>query len=109
MLEKMKRFLPYLFVYILTLYVLPLGIKDTGSGFLFLLFLIPAVLLITSIVFGLREGYCYLPAVAVALLFMPTIFLYYNTSAWIYSLGYSILVLIGTMIGVVFHKKKEEE
>ena len=39
----------------------------------------------------------------VALLFAPTIFVFYNYTAWVYVIGYGLLALTGSVIGKLFY------
>lgn len=105
----MKRFttsLPYLVAHTLAFYIFPLLIKDTGSGMFFLLLVTPVILLISGFLYGLREGFCILPAILTGLIFIPVIFLFYNESAMIYAGLFPILVLTGTGIGGIFYNKR---
>jgi hypothetical protein len=42
----------------------------------------------------------------VAILFAPTIFIFYNTSAWVYIITYAIVALVGNGIGRIFYRKR---
>lgn len=103
-LTKLKtNILFYIFI-ILEFYILPLAITDTGSGMFFLLLVFPILTFIAAIIYGLKNGFrFYFPLFAV-LLFVPSIFIYYNSSAAIYVVGYGVAALIGVLIGAFFHK-----
>lgn len=103
--EKAKKQLIYFLVILLNYYVLPLFILDTGSGMFFLLFLMPLICLAASVVYGVKNGFTLWIPLAAAVLFVPSIFLFYNISAWVYSAGYGVLALLGNGIGSLFHKK----
>ena len=45
-------------------------------------------------------------ALVVAALFFPTIFIFYNSSAWIYVVAYAVISLVGNLVGWPFYKKK---
>lgn len=46
-------------------------------------------------------------AVIVAILFIPTIPIFYNSTAWIYIFVYGAIALIGNAIGMVFGKMRQ--
>jgi len=102
--DKFKNMLPSLGVIIASFYLLPLFIKDTGSGILILLIAIPLVCFISSTIYGFRRGFNILYSVIVAILFVPSIFIFYNSSAWGYTIVYGIIALIGNTIGMFVSK-----
>lgn len=102
--KKIKENLLYYLVLILNFYLLPLLIRDTGSGMLVLLILVPLICLITSILYGKKNGFNILYSLFVALLFIPSIFIYYNSSAMIYILAYGVIACIGSVIGDFLRK-----
>lgn len=102
-----RAMLPYLGVNGAAFYLMPLLIQDTGSGMAILLALIPSVCLIVSVVFGKNHGFCWCYPLAVVLLFLPAIFLFYNESAWVYVVGYGVTALLGNAIGTI--RKREQQ
>lgn len=96
--------LPYLVVNIIAFYLLPIFIIDTGSGMFILLIVTPLICFITSVVFGLRHSFIFLYSVIVALLFIPTMLIFYDSSASIYVIIYGMIALIGNFIGNLFSK-----
>lgn len=97
--------LPYLAVIIAAFYLLPLVIRDTGSAMVVLLTITPLVCFITALAFGIRNGFSILYNMLVPLLFIPTIFIFYNSSAWVYTIGYGAISLVGNGLGRMSHKK----
>lgn len=106
--KKLKKMLPYLLVMFLTFYVLPLFARDTGSAMLILLMIMPMIDLACSLRYGQSEGFCWLYTLIVTILFVPTVFLYYNLSAWVYIIGYGFLALTGNYSGYMLLKRKEK-
>lgn len=104
--EKMKNMLPYLLVIIIDFYVLPFIIRDTGSGMIMLLIVMPVICFISAVIYAFRNGFHLLFAIMTALLFIPTIFIFYNFSAWIYIVSYGITALLGNMLGLALKKSK---
>lgn len=98
--------IPYIIILILNFYLLPLLVKDTGMAMLIMLCIIPSITFCCSVAYGVRQGFnLYLP-VTVALLFAPTIYIYYNYTAWVYIIAYALISLMGTGIGRLFYKKR---
>lgn len=102
----------FLFYYILILidfYGLPFLIKDTSSAMFMMIGIMPLVCLLTSMMLGLNLGISYSYPFIVALLFIPSIFIYYNYTAWVYSISYGLLAFVGecvpTLLSKVFNHK----
>ena len=55
--------------------------------------------LIAAIVFCKKYGFKIWISIIIALLFLPTMFIFYNKTAYIYMIVYFIFALIGTFIG----------
>ena len=96
-----KRFLPllpYLAVLTAVFYLLPLLMRDTGSAMFLMLCVMPLAAFFTGAVYGLRRGF--------SLLFLPTIFLFYNSSAWVYAPACALIALAGNGAGKLLHGKR---
>ena len=104
--KKLSALLPYAIALAIIYYVLPLLIKDTGIGMFMLLLVIPLLTLICAVIYGVRQGFDFLLPVTAIILFTPTIFIFYNVSAWVYIIAYAVIALIGNGIGRAFHKRK---
>ena len=104
----MKAFIKKYYVYILVMlafYVAALLLcRDTGSAMFTLLCLLPAILFILSLVYAKMNGFKWYLSLAVALLWLPTVFIYYNESAVIYALIYGVISFIGQGIGFLVNK-----
>lgn len=103
--DKIKKNWVYYFIIFITFYLIPILIQDTGSGKFILLIVIPLITLITSIIYGLRNVFDFIYPLIVAILFIPTLFIYYNISAWVYIIAYSLIALIGEILGKTLQKK----
>lgn len=99
--KRMRNMVPYLAVIILDFYLLPLLIRDTGSAMLMLLAVVPLICFVCSFLYGIKNSFYLLYAVIVAILFIPTIPIFYNSTAWVYVFGYGALALVGNAIGMV--------
>jgi uncharacterized membrane protein len=102
--DKFKKMFWYLLICAAAFYVLPLLGKDTGSFMLILLMLIPLICFIASLFYGVKNGFNFIFSLIVGVLFIPTIFLYYNSSAWVYILAYTVISMVGNLIGGFFVK-----
>ena len=98
--------LPYLAVLTALFYLLPLLTRDTGGAMFLMLCVMPLAAFLTGAAHGLRRGFSLLLPLAALLLFLPTIFLFYNSSAWVYAPAYALIVLIGNGAGKLFHGKR---
>lgn len=103
--DKIKKNWVYYFIIFITFYLIPILIQDTRSGMFILLIVIPLITLITSIIYGLRNVFDFIYPLIVAILFIPTLFIYYNISAWVYIIAYSLIALIGEILGKTLQKK----
>ncbi len=104
--RKCVGLLPYIAVLAVDFYLLPFLMKDTGTAMLLLLVVMPLAAFVTAVVYGLRNGVSLLLPLAAVVLFIPTIFIHYNSSAWVYAVVYMAVVLAGTGLGRAFYGKR---
>lgn len=83
----------------LAFYLLPLLIRDTGSGMVVLLLVVPALCLGGGLVCGLLSGFQWVYPLLTAALFLPTVLIYFNDTALIYAAVYGGIALLGDGIG----------
>ena len=102
----LKKLLPYIGVTALAFYLLPLAGRDTGSFILILLVLIPLICLFTAVVFAFRHGLVWWYFLLIGGMFLPSIPLYYNSSAVFYACFFGVIALLGSLAGGYFQKKK---
>lgn len=100
----MKKFLPYILVILVAYYIFPLFVKDTGSGMLFLLLIIPFASFLCAMIYSLKHSFNIFFVLCFSLLFIPTIYIFYNESAWIYVALYGIIAFLGSLIGVCIRR-----
>lgn len=103
--KKIRRMLPYLLIIIFAFYILPLLIKDTGSGMLILLIGIPIICFIVSFIYGIKNSFNWLFPILIMALFVPSIFIYYNESASVYIIIYGVISIIAQFIGNMLRNK----
>ena len=96
----MKKYLGFilLIIQLFMFYVFPLFAGPTDAMGMVL------ILLLTTFVLGLLSGILksrakYSFPLIVAILFIPSIFIYYNSSALVHSLWYFIVSFLGLLIG----------
>ena len=97
--DKLKKNILIYILLIINFYVLPSLIKDTGTAMIMLLVVIPMITLFISIFYGKKNGFDIWYVFSVGILFFPSIFIYYNSSALIYVIVYTIIALIGNFVG----------
>ena len=88
----------------LAFYLLPLLIRDTGSGMVILLVVIPVLCLGGGLVCGVLSGFQWIYPLLTAALFLPTILLYFNDSALIYAAVYGGIALLGDGVGGLIYR-----
>ena len=98
--------IPYVLVLAVDFYLLPLLMVGTGTAMLLMLFVMPLAAFITALACGMRRGFFLLLPAAAFVLFLPTIFIYYNASAWVYAAAYAIIGLAGNCAGRIFYGKR---
>lgn len=104
--KNVSALAPYLILLALDFYLLPLLARDTGSAMLLMLCVMPLTALVSAVVCGVRMGFRPALPIAAFLLFIPTIYMYYNSSAWVYPIAYGVIVLIGNGVGRLFFQKR---
>jgi len=62
--------------------------------------------LLLSIILGCisKEKIKYLYSIVIAILFIPSVFIYYNESALIHSIWYLVISSIGLLVGTIIYK-----
>ena len=104
--NKLLTLLPHLAALAADFYLLPLLARDTGSAMLLMLIVMPLAAFLTGVAYGVRNGFCVLLPIAAAVLFIPTIWIHYNASAWVYAPAYGVIVLVGNGLGRAFYRRR---
>lgn len=103
----MKRYLKEIVILILQLYmfyIYPLFAGPTDAIGMVLLIILATLLLSIMIGSVSKEKIKYLYPIIVAILFIPSVFIYYNESALIHSIWYLVVSFIGLLVGTVIYK-----
>jgi len=100
--DKIIKMLPYLLACALAFYGFPMLGGDRGLFVLLLLIVNPVICFVSSFIYGVNNKFAaiqMLSPVFVAILFAPTVVIYYNESALIYLAAYAGIALVGNAVG----------
>ena len=103
----MKRFFKEIIILLIQLfmfYIFPLFAGPTDAMGMVVIILFTTFILSIIIASVSKENMKYLYPIVVAILFIPSIFIYYNESALVHSIWYLIDATIGTVIGSIINK-----
>ena len=103
----MKKYLKEIIIILIQLfmfYIFPLFAGPTDAMGMVLLIILSTLLL--SIILGniSKEKIKYLYSIVIAILFIPSVFIYYNESALVHSIWYLVISYIGLLVGSIIHK-----
>ena len=104
--KRLIALAPYFIALGLNFYLLPLLMRDTGAAMVLMLCVMPAAAFVTAVDCGVRRGFTPLLPLGAAVLFLPTVFIHYSATAWVYSIAYGIVVLAGVGLGGLFYGKR---
>lgn len=102
--KELLSLLPYAAVLAADFWLLPLCIRDTGSGMMLLLCVVPVIVFCCGLFRGLKGGNWLWLSCAAMLLFAPSIFCFYNATAWVYIPIYGAVAAAGCAIGRLIGK-----
>ena len=107
----MNKYLKEIIIVILQLfmfYISPLFAGPTDTMGMVLLIILATLIL--AIILGTisNNKIKYVYPILVAILFIPSIWIYYNESALIHSIWYLIISSVGLLVGVVINKLKSK-
>ena len=103
----MKRFIKEISILLIQLfmfYIFPMFAGPTDAMGMVLLIIIATFVL--SIIIGSisKEKIKYLYPIIISILFIPSVFIYYNESALIHSIWYLVVSFIGLVLGMGIYK-----
>ena len=102
--KSIKSIIIFLLINIALFYILPSLIKDTGSAIMVLLVILPLSCLFVAVIYGSLNSFHIAYPLLVALAFTPTLWIFFNESAWVYIPAYGGIALIGNLIGAGIYK-----
>ena len=103
----MKRFIKEIIILLIQLfmfYIYPIYVGPIDPiGMVLIIILITFVL---SIIIGSisKEKIKYLYSIIISILFIPSVFIYYNESALVHALWYLVISAIGLILGTIMNK-----
>lgn len=102
--KKYLREVVAILIQMFMFYLLPMCMGNIGALGMVLLILVTTFIL--SIIIGAisKNKIKYLYPIAVSIVFIPTIFIYYNESAFVHSLWYLVVSSVGLGIGMFINK-----
>ena len=100
--------LPWLLVTALDFWVLPLFL-DAGNVMLMVLIVMPGIFFFSSLGCGLFCGFRSVYLLGTELLYLPTVWVYYNNSALVYLLVYAAAAALGLGIGAMIRAGVKRE
>lgn len=89
----------YLLIIAILFYVFPLVIDNFIVAILLLLVFFPVACFLCSFLYGLKYSFTIVFPISISILFLPTVYIYYNNSALVYTLIYGIISLLAMIIG----------
>lgn len=103
----MKRFLKELIILsiqIFMFYIFPLFAGPTDAMGMVILIILATLIL--SLIIGSisKERAKYLYPIVICVMFIPSVFIYYNESALIHAVWYLVIATIGLIFGEIIHK-----
>ena len=104
--KRLTALIPYAALLAVNFYAFPLLAKNTGTAMLMMLCVMPLITFICSLIYGAKHGFDLLPPLMTAVLFAPTVPIYYNSSAWVYVLVHGAISLAGNGAGRIFYQRR---
>lgn len=108
----MKRFFKEIIILVIQLfmfYIFPLFAGPTDAMGMVVIILFSTFILSIIIASISKQKTKYLYPIVVAILFIPSVFIYYNESALIHSIWYLVDAAIGIVIGSIINKLTSNE
>ncbi|BBF43287.1 hypothetical protein lbkm_1974 [Lachnospiraceae bacterium KM106-2] len=106
--KPIQRWLPYSIIFLMIFYGLPLltGMNQSVTDLLLQLYT-PCLCMILGVVYGIKEEFNFSFCLLGAILFLPTIWIFYEVTTWIYAVVYFLMIFIGMLPGLI--KEIEEQ
>jgi len=99
MMDQFKKKYGFILISVVVFYLLPLLSNSTGSFIVLLVFVFPSIIGMASLFYGIKNRLDFYFPLLVGILFIPSIFIYFNSPAWVYAIVYSLSSLFGVYIG----------
>ncbi len=102
------KLLPWLLIAALDFWLLPLFL-DAANVMLMILIVIPGICFFAALCCGLFCGFQSVYLLGTELLYLPTVWVYYNGSALVYLLVYAVIAALGLGIGAMIRAGLKQE
>ena len=103
--QKLKKMLPYWAIAIIGFYALPFANRVMGMAVFVLFIAFPVMCFVCALVYGIKNGFNVFFLIVIAIMFVPSIFIHYNSTVWPYTIIYFLILLMGNLIGWAFYRK----
>ena len=103
----MKSYVKEIVILLLQLfmfYIFPLFAGPTDAMGMVVLIILATLLLSVIIGFISRNRIRYLYPIVIAILFLPSVYIYYNETALVHSTWYLVIAMFGLLAGIAFRK-----
>lgn len=108
MIRKLRNMIPFLLITAAGYIGIPYLVGAKWGWILIILFVgHPLIALTMSTIYGLYNGFNLLYPIFSSLLFLPSLALHYNHTAWIYIIVLLIVSLAGNFIGSIFCRRAD--
>ncbi len=82
-------------------YLLPLVFRNTSNDVMMMLIVMPLITIVLGVLYTYMVQPHWIYPVVVALLFIPTMWLYYSISAWIFAIIHFLSFIVGCLVGII--------
>jgi drug/metabolite transporter (DMT)-like permease len=107
--KNYKNYIILTIIYVLAYIGLPLIIKLTqeltDAMFAILLIIYPILTFVVSAIFS-KKSFDFISGLIPAIIFLVTLIIFLNESAWVYCVGYFLFAILGNYLGYKIKKKK---
>ena len=110
--QILKKLLVYTIILVVVFYLIPISTKlETPMELAFTLMIVlnPIVCLGTAAVFGIKHGFKWYFLMLAPILFIPSLYIFYNDSAFLYIVIYIIFSAAGMGIGCILRKLSRKQ
>ena len=105
--QFLKKLLVYTIILVIVFYLIPISTKfktPMELSFTLMIVLNPIACLGTAAVFGIKHGFKWYFLMLAPILFTPSMYIFYNDSAFPYIVIYITFSAIGMGVGCIFRK-----
>lgn len=97
--EKFKDIKNYVFIILISFYIIPIPIRTLGSGLFVILLIIPFLFFIMTMIYGIYEKDILFLILVLLLLYYPSTYIFSDTMLLPFCLWYVTVSIIGWYLG----------